>query len=138
MASLHKQAGNRPGYKLRFRTGEGRQRVLWLGDISKRNANTIARHVTELVEAAEGRVSADVDTTKWANDLRGRLRQRLAEWGYVGPERRNNDVAELRLCGPFFDAYIASRTDLKPNTRTTNKLPMRLFVTLVRVVCCPT
>jgi len=128
VASLHKQAGNRPGYKLRFRTGDGRQRVLWLGDVSKRNANTIARHVTELVEATEGRVTADVDTTKWANELTGRLRQRLAEWGYVGAERRNNDVAELRLCGPFFNAYIASRTDLKPNTRTNYQQAADAFV----------
>ena len=40
MASLHKQGGNRPGYKLRFRDTDNRQRVLWLGDVSKRNAET--------------------------------------------------------------------------------------------------
>lgn len=111
MASLHKQAGNRPGYKLRFRTTDGRQRVLWLGDISKRNATNIARHVTELVEAAEGRVTPDPDTANWAQELTGRLRQRLAEWGYVGAERRSNNLDELRLCSAFFNAYVESRTD---------------------------
>lgn len=117
MASLHKQSGSRPGYKLRFRDGSGRQRVLWLGNVSKRNADNVARHVSELVRANHAGVAPDVDSAKWANELTGRLRERLAVWGLVAAERRQVTGDAVRLVGPYFDAYIASRTDLKPTTR---------------------
>jgi integrase len=116
MASLHKQGGNRPGYKLRFRDGDGRQRVLWLGDVSKRNAETVAYHVSELVRAYAAGVAPEVGTAKWANELSGRIRDRLAGWGLVCAERNRRSGDAVRLVGPFFDAYIASRTDLKPTT----------------------
>ncbi len=117
MASLHKQNGNRPGYKLRFRDTSNRQRVLWLGDVSKRNADTVARHVSELERATKGGVAPDVGTAKWANELTGRLRERLAAWGFVGPERKQAAGNATRMVGPFFTSYIESRTDLKPRTK---------------------
>ncbi len=117
MASLHKQNGNRPGYKLRFRDSSNRQRVLWLGDVSKRNADTVARHVSELERATKGGVAPDIGTAKWANELTGRIRERLAAWGFVGAERKHATGEATRLVGPFFDAYIESRTDLKPTTK---------------------
>ena len=53
MASLHKQGGNRPGYKIYMRDTDNRQRVLWLGNVSKRNAETIFLHASELERAAD-------------------------------------------------------------------------------------
>jgi integrase len=128
MASLHKQTGNRPGYKLRFRDAQGRQRVLWLGHISKKNADLVCRHVANLAEAVGNGLAAEVDSLKWANQQTGRLRQRLAEWGYVGPERRNTTAAESRLCKSFFDAYIQSRSDWDQKTRINYQQAANCFI----------
>ena len=51
MASLHKQTGDRPGYKIRWRDSSKQPRALWLGDVSKRSADTYFRHVCELIDA---------------------------------------------------------------------------------------
>jgi integrase len=117
MASLHKQSGNRPGYKLRFRDTDNRQRVLWLGNVSKRNAETVLLHVAELERAYKGGVSPEPGTAKWANELTGRIRERLAVYGFVGAERKQVCGEATRLVKPFFESYIAKRTDLKPSTR---------------------
>lgn len=56
MASLYEQSGSRPGYKLRFRDVSGRQRVLWLGDVSKRNAELVWRHTVSWMPNGNMRV----------------------------------------------------------------------------------
>ena len=65
---------------------------------------------------------------KWAQSLDGRLRQTLTGWGLIEPasQRANSDAG--RLLGPFVDAYIADRTDLKPGTLTNYKQARRLLV----------
>ncbi len=131
MASLHKQGGNRPGYKLRFRDTDNRQRVLWLGDVSKRNAETVLLHVNELERAFKGGVSPEPGTAKWANEVTGRIRERLAVYGFVGAERKQVCGDASRLVKPFFDQYIASRSDLKPATRYKYEQSAKYFTTYV-------
>ncbi|MFO0013696.1 MAG: tyrosine-type recombinase/integrase [Planctomycetota bacterium] len=131
MASLHKQGGNRPGYKLRFRDTDNRQRVLWLGDVSKRNAETVLLHVNELERAYKGGVSPEPGTAKWANELTGRIRERLAVYGFVGAERKQVCGDASRLVRPFFDSYIANRTDLKPATKYKYEQSAKYFTTYV-------
>ena len=131
MASLHKQGGNRPGYKLRFRDTDNRQRVLWLGDVSKRNAETTLLHVSELERAHKGGVSPEPGTSKWANELTGRIRERLAVYGFVGAERKHIGGDASRLVKPFFDSYISTRTDLKPATRYKYEESARYFIRFV-------
>lgn len=131
MASLHKQGGNRPGYKLRFRDTDNRQRVLWLGDVSKRNAETVLLHVNELERAFKGGVSPEPGTAKWANELTGRIRERLAVYGFVGAERKQVCGDASRLVKPFFESYIAKRTDLKPSTRYKYQQSAEYFINYV-------
>mgnify|MGYP006275874575 CR=1 FL=1 len=117
MASLHKQGGNRPGYKIYLRDTDNRQRVLWLGKVSKRNAEIVFLHASELERAVKGGVSPEPATTKWSNELKGRIRERLATYGFVGAERKHIGGDASRLVKPFFDAYIATRKDWKPATQ---------------------
>jgi hypothetical protein len=65
----------------------------------------------------KGGVSPEPATTKWSNELKGRIRERLATYGFVGAERKHIGGDASRLVKPFFDAYIATRTDWKPPTR---------------------
>ena len=131
MASLHKQGGNRPGYKIYMRDTDNRQRVLWLGNVSKRNAETIFLHASELERAVKGGVSPEPATTKWSNELKGRIRERLATYGFVGAERKHIGGDASRLVKPFFDAYIATRTDWKPPTRYKYGQSAKYFSTFV-------
>ncbi len=128
MASLHKQTGTDRDTNCGFVMPKESKRVLWLGDISKKNADVICRHVSNLAEMVGNGFSADVDSLKWANEQRGRIRQRLAEWGYVGPERQNTNAVESRLCKAFFDAYIQSRTDWDHKTRVNYQQAADCFI----------
>ena len=131
MASLHKQGGNRPGYKVYMRDTDNRQRVLWLGNVSKRNAETIFLHASELERAIRGGVSPEPGTAKWSNELKGRIRERLATYGFVGAERKHIGGDASRLVKPFFDSYIATRTDWKPPTRYKYGESAKYFSTFV-------
>ncbi|MCR9296905.1 MAG: site-specific integrase, partial [bacterium] len=73
--------------------------------------------MSELAGAHGRNVLPAVASLEWGNDLTGRLRQKLAEWGYVAPERQTRQIADRRLCKAFFEAWIESRTDLKWRTR---------------------
>ena len=51
MASLHKENGDRQGYKIRWRDSRKRQRAIWQGKVSKKSAATYLRHISELIDA---------------------------------------------------------------------------------------
>ena len=121
MASLHKERDRgRDGYRLRFRDQNNKQRSLWLGKVSRRSADTILRHVSELVRAARAGVNPETDSVKWSETLEGRLRDRLASCGLVTSLARRQ-TEKFRNLGPFIGAYIAERTDAKPSTITNYK-----------------
>ncbi len=109
MASLHEQRGDRPGWKIRFRDCDNRQRALWLGKCSKRSANDTFRHVEELIRATQLSAGADPKTVAWVNALEDpRLSKRLFTLGLVEDENGNTSPKTVLA---FMRAYIESRTD---------------------------
>ena len=136
MASLHKQAGDRPGFKLRFRDQTGRQRVLWLGQVSKRTADAFAKHVAELVRAASLNLRPDGDTEKWGNDLDGRHRDRLVALGLVAPQTSQGKSIDGAISlDDYLTQYIDGRTDCKPTTIINFKQTKRLLVEFFKADC---
>lgn len=128
MASLRKENDRgRIGWRLQFRHG-GKRRSLWLSDPSKRRAETVMRHVDELVRAKAAGGGIDPATSVWAIDLEGKLFNSLARIGLVDPKRHTSLGEDARLLGPFCDAYIASRTDLKQATIDNYGHAKRLLV----------
>ena len=110
MASLHEQKGDRPGWKIRFRDDDDRQRVLWLGKCAKRDALTAHRHVEQLLSAKELNGCVDPKAVQWANGLDARLRDRLLSLGVLN----NQSVSDVpRTVLAYMRAYIKSRTDWK-------------------------
>ncbi|MGI9466602.1 MAG: hypothetical protein ACR2OA_05725, partial [Rubripirellula sp.] len=65
MASLNYENGDRQGYKLRWRDPRKRQRVIWLGDVSKKSAATYLRHISELIDAQAAGRQPQPETEKW-------------------------------------------------------------------------
>lgn len=129
MASLYREKDRgRDGYRLRFRDHLQKQRSLWLGDMSRRTAESVQRHVTELVRARKANVRAETDSIKWAESLQGRIRDRLAEIGLASAVRAARSQDEGRLLGPFLASYITQRTDAKPSTITNYNHAKRWLV----------
>lgn len=116
MASLTKETrhGN-AGWRLRFFIGEKRV-SLRFGKISKRAAEEIARHVNSLIRTHELGLPIENDTYTWLLGLDNDIHDKLVSWGLCEVRGQAASTEAGRLLGPFMDAYIASRVDLKPNT----------------------
>src|SRR6056297_2784970 len=115
MASLRKENDRgRTGWRLRFYQS-GKRRSLYLAGYSKRAADTVARHVDELVTAHLANVTPDAESTRWANGVDDSVRQSLERWGLV--DHRPAKSADCRLCLPFFESWIVEncRTDRTEN-----------------------
>ncbi len=115
MASLGK-ASSRDGWELQFRDQQKRKRKLWIGKTSKRSAEGIQRHVTELVRSRKANIEPAADTAKWVSTLTGRIRDRLVDYGICDAPRAIMNTDAGRFLGPFLDFYIESRTDWKERT----------------------
>lgn len=121
MASLHEQKGDRPGWKIRYRDADQKQRAIWLGKVSKRNANTIFRHVSELIASNVNDVRPDASTEKWASELTGPLLTKLTKAGLVQSRRSRDGSDADKLLGPYCDRFIKQMVDADPGTRSNYK-----------------
>ena len=93
-----------------------RRRSLWIGDVSKRAARTVERHVEELARAKTLNVKPDVVTEAWLGGVEPRIRKTLTKWELADPL----DTKLTSDAGRFLDAhlvaYISGRTDLSAAT----------------------
>lgn len=132
MASVSRRFAGTPkeGFRIRFYQGD-RQRETFLPGGSKaveRMAWKIAEHCEALAMAQERSVAAPAESLQWAQDVDGVLRESLVAWGLADPISEKLVSDEGRLLGPFLDAYIASRSDVKRTTETNYKQTRRLLV----------
>jgi integrase len=111
MASISSDPnGNRT---LQFVAGDGKRRSIRLGKIPKKAADAIKVRVEYLNAAAIGMTPLDAETAAWVAKIGDDFHAKLAAVGLV-PSRTPPVVATLAT---FCDGYIASRTDVKPNTK---------------------
>ncbi|GAA4455378.1 tyrosine-type recombinase/integrase [Novipirellula rosea] len=107
MASLRKESDRgRTGWRLQFRH-QKKRRSLWLGPISKRAADAVARHIDELVRASAANVTPAAEAAKWANGVDERINKSLVKWGLIEP--RVVVESEDRFCGTFFERLIQDK-----------------------------
>ncbi len=118
MASLNYENGDRQGYKLRWRDPRKRQRVIWLGDVSKKSAATYLRHISELIDAQAAGRQPQPETEKWlrSKQINSRVRSKLTEYALAEPENEKLGTDAGTYLGPYCDSYIAGRTDCKQGT----------------------
>jgi hypothetical protein len=110
MASLTKE--NDRGYvcwRLRF-FHLGNRRSLRLGNVSKRSAEEVARHVHELIRACETGVAPAIDTVKWTMIVDRKIQEKLVEWGLCEPVSARAQTDAGRLLAAYLDNDIAERT----------------------------
>jgi integrase len=98
--------------RILFFNGSGERKSVRLGKCSKHDAERIASYIED-INAAKIRSGAMAGiTAAWLGTLGDILHNRLARAGLVAARA----AAERMKLGPFIDAYIASRPDVKPNT----------------------
>jgi integrase len=107
MASLNiDKSGNR---RLQFKAPNGRRATLYLGQLPRRQCETVKGYVERLVIAAVSGDNIDTDTAAWLAKITDDLNGKLAAVGRI-PKR------QLAILGVFLDSYIAARSDVKPAT----------------------
>ena len=107
MASMSKSEGR---WNIRFVGPDKRRRWLRLGEVSKRDAETVKGHVEAIISAMiVGSPSAD-DTQRWLAKLGDAMHEKLAAAGLTAARGQATLAA-------FIDSYIDSRRDaMKPAT----------------------
>ncbi len=97
---------------LQFVAANGQRKSISLGKERKRTRDTVKCHVEELLAAQKsGRVPYD-ETSEWVARIGVQLHSKLVRAGLV-PPREGAKQTTLAL---FLDSYIASRSDMQPNT----------------------
>jgi hypothetical protein len=116
MASISTdENGNRT---IQFVAGDRKRRSIRLGKCSQRIADEICRRVETLNAANLAGLALDGDTAQWLGKIGDRIHAKLTGVGLVSP-RQTEGRADLPMLGAFVDSFLASRDDLKPNTRVT-------------------
>ncbi len=113
MASISTDAkGNR---KIQFSDGNGSRKIVRLGKLPMKAAETILAKLEAILEAKLSRRSLAPEVAIWLGEIPNVLAKRLAAVGLVAPrEKRRENATKL---GEFIDAYLESQTDIKPRTR---------------------
>lgn len=107
MASLTTQANGRR--MIQFVGSDHQRRTIRLGKMDARMAEKVRVMVEELVASAISGFAVREEVARWLAGLDDVLRDRLAAVGLI-------EQQEAALLGPFIDAYVAGRNDVKPRT----------------------
>ena len=110
MASIISDPNGRK--RIQFVAADGSRKTVRLGKCSERDAQQICRHVEVLLAATISGQPVSRETAVWLSGIGHKLHDRLARAGLVTPRA---DIDGARL-GPFIDAYLAQRVDVKPGT----------------------
>jgi integrase len=108
MASIVRDPNGRK--RILFVASDGKRKSIRLGKIPQKFAEEVKTKVEYLNATIIGGIPLDGETAGWLSRIGNELSDKLAAVGLI-PKR-----ASARL-GDFLDAFIAERTDIKPNTR---------------------
>ena len=105
-------SGNR---KIQFSDGNGQRKIVRIGKLPMKAAETILAKIEALLEAKLSCRSLAPEVAEWVGKIPDVLAKRLEAVGLIAPrEKRQEDSTKL---GEFIDAYVESRTDIKLRTR---------------------
>jgi len=99
--------------RIQFVNTDGHRKAIYLGKVPIKTANEIRLKVEALNSAKGSGLSFDNETAGWIAKIGDELASKLAAVGLI-PERVPTEYATL---GGFLSEYIATRTDVKPNTK---------------------
>src|SRR5436190_21572759 len=101
-----------------------KRRTVSIGQCSKRAAEAIKGWIERLVEAAYSGSSPDAETCRWVSEIDDKLAAKLAKVDLIAPRQKHVSAT----LDAFLADYLASRSDLKANTRFNLELARRNLV----------
>lgn len=120
MASITRQSNGRR--LIQFTGADGERKTLRLGAVSRRTAEAVKVRVEHLVSASISGHAVDDAIAHWLASLDEPFLAKLAKVGLI-PRR-----AAAGSLQQFLDAYIAARSDTKPNTRIVYRHTRRCLI----------
>lgn len=125
MASLSREK-SRNGYRLQFYLDGQRKKSIWLGDLSKKQAETIKTHVEYLIVAKKSGLPAPSQTAEWLGQLLKEdegLFDRLALTGLVQIRPKKNQQTVQAYVQGYIDSQVSKRpATIKKYTQTLESL----------------
>lgn len=109
MASIYRDSA-RNGYRVQLYI-RGVRRKLWLGPVTKTQAQAVADQLERLKLAAETATSPPAETVRWTRAVSLRIRKNLANWGLV---QLDPDIP--RQLAAFCDWYTEKQAYTAPST----------------------
>ena len=101
-----------------FRLDDQRQRSIYLGDVSKTQADDAFIHINELIRARRLRTDPKPRTAEWVAKITGSVRDSLVRHGLVQSEDTLQIDPAQRTLKPFLQRCIDDMTDSQPGTRS--------------------
>jgi len=119
MASISREKNGRK--TIQFVGPDKRRRSVRLGKVPEKMALAVKIKIEHLVAATVTGHALDDETGRWVARLEDGLADKLAAVGLI-PKRQSS------FLGDFLDSYIASRIDIKPNTRRNYERTQRNLI----------
>jgi integrase len=83
--------------------------------MNKKDAEEVCRRVESLLTAKLAGTSLDRETAAWVGDIEGKIRDRLVKFELI---EKPADKLSTATLDAFIRDYLATRSDIKPSTRT--------------------
>lgn len=123
MASISTDAkGNR---KIQF-THLRKRRTVYVGDMTVKATKHVKDNIEALVTATLSRTSPDPKVAEWVGTIPDWLAEKLAKVELIAP--RESQADKTKLLGSFLTDYLATRSDVKPNTQLKYESTRRCLV----------
>ncbi len=107
MASISRQPNGRRA--IQFMSAAGKRETIRLGKVSQRQAEAVKVHLEQLIASTITSHAVDSETARWVAQIEQGLAKKLSRAGLIPKQ-------EKATLGPFIEAYIRDRDDVKPLT----------------------
>lgn len=91
---------------------DGKRHTIRLGEVTRRDAEAVCRHVEALVSSKASGQPIEPATAAWLPTISDKLHKRIAKAGLIAPRERARAVK----LGAFMADYISQRADIKGQT----------------------
>lgn len=114
MASLSRY---RNSWAIFYVDRDGSRKTLYPGQMPKKAAEGVKRHLEQLVAAQKARTAIPDDTSSWVAGCGQTMRAKLYAHGLIAAPAESETTESVSI-GDFTERYIADRADVKQSSKT--------------------